>query len=114
MGDVLLGQHLAHIGAAGGVADHGGAAADEGDGLVACHLQTLHQGQGHEVAGSQTVGGAVKADVEGGLAVFDEVDDLVIGDLSHEAAGLEFFVQSHKKFPPVCRAEGKIKRPLPK
>ena len=28
----------------------------------------------------------------------DEVDDLVIGDLSHEAAGLEFFVQSHKYF----------------
>ena len=98
VGDVLLGQHLAHIGAAGGVADHGGAAADEGDGLVACHLQTLHQGQGHEVAGSQAVGGAVKADVEGGLAVVDDVDDLVIGDLSHEAAGLEFFVQSHKNF----------------
>ena len=26
------------------------------------------------------------------------IDDLVISDLSHEAAGLEFFVQSHKNF----------------
>ncbi len=74
--DVLLGQHLAHIGAAGGVADHGGAAADQGDGLVARHLQALHQGQGHKVAGGQAVGRAVKADVEGGLAVVDQVADL--------------------------------------
>ena len=31
--DVLPGEHFPHIGAPGGVADHGGAAADEGDGL---------------------------------------------------------------------------------
>ena len=75
MGDVLLGQHLAHIGAAGGVTDHGSAAANLGDGLVACHLQALHQGQGHKVSCGQTIGGAVEADVEGSLAVVDEVDD---------------------------------------
>ena len=39
MGDIVLGQHLAHIGAAGGVTDHSSAAADQGDGLVACQLQ---------------------------------------------------------------------------
>ncbi len=88
-------------------------AADEGDGLVACHLQTLHQGQGHEVAGSQAVGGAVKADVEGGLAVVDEVDDLVIGDLSHEAAGLS---SSYRviNISSCLSGRGKIKHPLPK
>ena len=114
VGNVLLGQHLAHIGTAGGVADHGGAAADEGDGLVACHLQALHQGQGHEMSGGQAVGGAVEADVEGSLAVVDEVDDLLIGDLGHQTAGFQFFVQSHKKFPPVLSGRGKNKTPSAK
>ena len=41
--DVLLGEHFTHIGTAGGVADHGGAAADQGNGLIAGHLQPLHQ-----------------------------------------------------------------------
>ena len=104
--DVLFGQHLAHIGAAGGVADHGGAAADQGDGLVAGHLQALHQGQGHEVAGGQAVGGAVKADVKSGLALVDDVDDLLIGDLGHQAAGFQFVVQLHKNIPPVFVPSG--------
>ena len=50
------------------------------------------------MASGQAVGSAVKTDIEGCFAVVDEVDDLIIGDLSHEAAGLEFFVQSHKNF----------------
>ena len=98
VGDILFGQHLAHVGTAGGVADHGSAAADQGNRLVACHLQALHQGQGHKVACGQAVGSAVKADVKGCLAIVDQVDDLFIGDLGHQAAGLEFFVQSHDFF----------------
>ena len=73
-------------------------AADQGNRLVACHLQALHQGQGHKVACGQAVGSAVKADVKGCLAIVDQVDDLFIGDLGHQAAGLEFFVQSHDFF----------------
>ena len=97
VGNVLLGEHLAHVGTAGGVADHGGTAANQGDGAVAGHLQPLHQGQGHKMAGGQAVSGAVKADVECCLAVVDEVNDLFVGDLRHQAAGFEFFVQSHRK-----------------
>ena len=97
VGNVLLGEHLAHVGTAGGVADHGGAAANQGDGAVAGHLQPLHQGQGHKMAGGQAVSSAVKADVECCLAVVDEVNDLFVGDLRHQAAGFEFFVQSHRK-----------------
>ena len=41
--DGFLGQHLAHIGAAGGVADEGRAVSNEGDGLVTRHLQALHE-----------------------------------------------------------------------
>ena len=40
--DVFHREHLAHVGAAARVADHRGAAADEGNRLVARHLQALH------------------------------------------------------------------------
>ncbi len=91
--DVLPGEHFPHIGAAGGVADHGGAAADEGDGLVARLLQALHKGQGHEVARREAVGGAVKADVEGGLARVDHLANFVlVGDLGDQPPGRQFFV----------------------
>ena len=111
--DVLPRQHLAHIGAAGGVADHGGAAADQGDGLVAGHLQPLHQGQGHKVAGGQAVGGAVKTDVEGRFALVDDVDDLLVGDLGHQAAGLEFVVEFHIGYLLFLGQRAKEKRPPP-
>ncbi len=79
---------LTHIGTAGGVADHGGAAADQGNGLVACHLQALHQAQGHKVAHVQAVRRAVKADVEGGLAVVDHLADLFfVRHLGDQTAG---------------------------
>ena len=94
--DGLLGQHLAHVGTAGGVADQGGAVADQGDGLVARHLQTLHQAQRHKVTHMQRIGRAVKADVEGGLAVVDHFADFfLIGDLSDQAAGHKFFINTH-------------------
>ena len=94
--DILLGEHLPHIGAAGGVTDHGGAAADEGDGLVARHLQALHQGQGHEMTRRQRVRCAVKADVKGSLAVVDHFTDLfLVGDLCDQATGHQLFINSH-------------------
>ena len=119
--DVLLGEHLAHIRAAGGVADHGGAAADQGDGLVARHLQALHQSQGHEMACRQGVRRAVKADIERGLAVVDHLADLfLVCDLGDQAPSHQFFINSHvvlipfryfgrtggKKTPPVRLTEG--------
>ena len=113
MGDIVLGQHLAHIGAAGGVADHGSAAANQGNRLVACHLQALHQGQGHKVACGQAVGSAVKADIKSSLAVVDQVNDLLIGDLGYQTAGFQFFVQRHGKNL-LFLGQRKQKRPLPK
>ena len=72
-----------------------GAAADQGDGLVARHLQPLHQAQGHEVAHVQAVRRAVKADIERGLAVVHQFPDLLlIGDLGNESPGLQFFVNT--------------------
>ena len=111
--DIVLGQHLAHIGAAGGVTDHSSAAADQGDGLVACQLQALHQGQRQKMAGSQAVSGAVKADIKSSLAVVDQVNDLLIGDLGYQTTGFQFFVQRHGKNL-LFLGQRKQKRPLPK
>ena len=94
--DGLLRHHGAHVGTAGGIADHGGAAADEGDGLVAGHLEALHQAQSHEVAHMEAVGGGVKADIEGGLAVVYKFPDLIlVGHLGDQATGNQFFVNLH-------------------
>ena len=95
--DVLLGQHLAHIGTARRVTDHCRAAANQGNGAVAGLLQALHQGQGHKVTGSQAVRRAVKANVERGLAVVDDLLDLLlVGDLGNQAAGLQFVINRHE------------------
>ena len=113
MSDIVLGQHFAHIGAAGGIADHGSAAANQGDGLVASQLQALHQGQRQKMAGSQAVGSAVKADIKSSLAVVDQVNDLLIGDLGYQTTGFQFFVQRHGKNL-LFLGQRKQKRPLPK
>ena len=66
-------------------------------GLVAGLLQALHQGQGHKVTGSQAVRRAVKANVERGLAVVDDLLDLLlVGDLGNQAAGLQFVINRHE------------------
>ena len=100
--DVGLGEHLAHIVATRGVSDHGRAAADERNGLVARHLESFHQAQRHEVADVQAIRRAVKADVERRLAVVDEVADLLlVRHLRDQAARLELFINSHLLIPPV-------------
>ena len=97
--DGLGGHHTAHVGAAGGVADIAGAAADEGDGPVARHLQPLHQAQGHEVAHVEGVGGGVKADIENGLPLVDHLGDLLlVGHLGNQSAGFQFFVTGHRSY----------------
>ena len=94
--DGLLSKHLAHIGAAGGVADERRAVADEGDGLVAGHLQALHQAQRHKVTNVQRIRRAVKANVKRGFAVVDHVFDLfLIGHLRDQAAFDQFIIQCH-------------------
>ena len=100
--DVGLGEHLAHIVATRGVSDHGRAAADQGDGLVARHLESFHQAQRHEVADVQAIRRAVKADVERRLAVVDEVANLLlVRHLRDQAARFELFINSPLLIPPV-------------
>ena len=48
------------------------------------------------MAGGQAVGGAVKANVEGGLAVVDHFPDFfLVGDLGDQATGNQFIIQFH-------------------
>ena len=97
--DLLDGHHGAKIRAPGGIADHACAAAYERYGLVACFLQSLHKKKGHKVAYMQGISGRIKADIEGGLAVVDQVSDLGgIRKLCQKASGLQFLVDFHILF----------------
>ena len=42
-------HHLAHICSARGVANHSSTATDKNDGLISCHLQSLHKAESHKV-----------------------------------------------------------------
>ncbi len=102
--NVLSGKHLAHIRPPGGVADHGGAAPNQGNGLVARQLEPLHQGQRHKMPRRQAVRSAVVANIEGGLAVVDESADLLlIRYLSDQPPGLQFLINGH-----VCLSFSRI------
>ena len=86
------GHHLPHIGLAGRISDHAGAASQQNDGLVARHLESLHQAQRHKVAYMQGICGGVKADVEGCFAGVDQFLDLLfIGELCQQPSAFQFF-----------------------
>jgi len=63
--DSFFREHLAHFGAAAGVANHGSAAAHQANGPMPGFLQVHHGHNGNQMAGVQAVGGAVKAYVKG-------------------------------------------------
>ena len=82
--------HRARFVLAGGVADHGGAAAHQRDRLVAALLQPVQHHHGQVVADVQRRRGAVVADIGGRLALGGErVEALEIGTLVDEAAFLQ-------------------------
>ena len=87
--DLGDGAQRARLVLAGGIADHGGAAAHQRDRLVAALLQPVQQHHGEEVADMQRRRGAVIADIGGGFALDGErVQPLEIGALVDEAAFL--------------------------
>ena len=76
--DGLARHHGAHIGAAGGVADHARAAADEDDGLMAGILHVAHGDELHEVADVQAVRRGIEADIEGDALAAELFVELVL------------------------------------
>ena len=101
--DVVLylvgGEQFALGGLEGGVANHAGGAADDGQRLVAGHLEVLEQHDGDEVADMEAVGGGVDADVGGGYFFVE----LLLGaghDVVNHTAPFKFFykIGVHVKF----------------
>ena len=94
--DGLLGHHAAHIGPARGVTDHGRAAANQGNGLIARHLQPLHKTQGHKMAYMERIRRGVETNVEGGLAVIHHFPNFfLVGHLSDQSTGYQFVKHFH-------------------
>ena len=95
--DGFAAHHLAHVALAAGIADHGGAAAAQGDRPVPGALQMRHGHDGDVVAHMQAVRRGVKAHVEGhGLALQRLVEVVLKGDLRDETALLEHVQYVHK------------------
>ena len=88
--DRLVGQDLAHLGLARGVADARGAAADEGDGAVPRALQVGHGEQLQQVPHVQAGAGGIEADVEGDpLALHQLAQARLVGALGDETPLLQ-------------------------
>ena len=101
--DGLLSHHRPHIRTAGGVSDHSSTTANEGNGLIASHLQPLHQAQCHKVSNMERVSRGIKANIERSLAVVDHLADLFfIGHLGDQAAGNQFIIQFHFYSSKIC------------
>ena len=69
----FLGQHLTHIGLAGGITNHGGTAADQRNRAMAGLLQASHNNQLQEMADMQGICCGIKANIERGLMVIQQV-----------------------------------------
>ena len=108
--DGLDGHHLTHVGLAGRIADHRGAAAHQGDRLVACALHMRHGHDRDVVTDMQGICSRVEADIEGSRVLELLVQVLLVGYLRDKAAILEDVenVLCHVGF---LLFEGKLKRP---
>ena len=100
LGDVgiqhLLGEQLALLRLAAGVADGAGGAAGQRDGVMAQQLEAAQRQQRHEVAHVQAVGGRVKAAVKRDGPGADALGQLLrIGAIGQQSAPLEFFQNVH-------------------
>ena len=116
VGDLLLCEHFPHIGLAGRVADHACAAPEQGDRFIACHLQALHEAQGHKMSDVQAVRRRIKADVENGFSRIDEFPDpLLVRYLCNQASCFQFFIYLHDRVTPFSlTGEGSRKVRHPK
>ena len=99
MVNIFPGQHLSHIGSAGWISDHSGAAANQGNGSVPRHLKPFHQSQRHKMTGSKAVRRTVIPNIENCLSVIDQfLDFRLIRYLSNKASGHQFVVDRHIYF----------------
>ncbi|EJX02276.1 membrane protein [gut metagenome] len=99
MVDVFSGKHFAHIGSAGGIADHGSTTTDKGYGLVSGHLKAFHKSKSHKVTCGKAVSSAVKANIEFSFAVIYHFPYFfLICHLSDKSTLYQLFVDFHLLF----------------
>ena len=95
----LRSHHLTHIGTSGRISDHSCSAANQGDGLISCHLQTLHQAKSHEMTNMQTVCSRIETNVESCLSfIYHFFDFFFICNLGNQTAGYQLVITSHVCF----------------
>ena len=100
--DLLDGAQRARFVLAGGIADHGGAAAHQGDRLVAALLQPIQHHHGEEVADVQRRR-AIIADIGRGLTFRSKrVEALEIGTLVDETTFLQDIQKIRFKSSHLC------------
>ena len=74
--DNLWRHHSSHISTARWISYHSGTPADQGDWLISCHLQTLHQAERHKMSYMEAVCCRVKANIEYRLSLIYHFPDL--------------------------------------
>ncbi len=84
--DLLDAEELAHLGLAAGIADHAGAAADDGDRPVAVALHVSQGHDRHQVADVKAGRAGIKADVAGDGPLHGSAHAVGVGHLLDKAA----------------------------
>ncbi len=85
--NILFCEHFTHIGFSRRVADHSRAAAEQGNRLVARHLQTLHKAERHKMTDVQAVRCRVEANVKRSFArVYHLAYLVLVGHLGDQAS----------------------------
>ena len=114
-GDIVINllprQHFTHVALARGVADHAGAAAEQGDRVMPVPLHMRHDDHGHKMPDMQAIGRRIKADVEGSSAAVQQLAHLLlIRRLRDQTALLQFIKKRHfytsnmiRRFKPLPR-----------
>ncbi len=87
MSNLLLGQHLPHIGSARRVTHHGRSAAKNGNGPVAGLLHIGHNNKLQQMANMETVCGGIKAYIKSNAFTSKKLSDFILmGGLSNKAS----------------------------
>src|SRR5690606_20886118 len=92
VGELFAGEEIALGGAAGGIADHAGGAAGEGDDVVAGELEATQHQLPHEVPDVKRVAGRVEAAIQRHRSLAQALGERVkVGAIGQQAAPLEVF-----------------------
>ena len=106
MVDGFLSHHSTHIASSGRVADHCSTASDQGDRLVTCHLQSLHQAKRHKVTYVKAVCCGIKTNIKGSFTVIDQLlNFFFVCQLSKKTSCFQLVINRHRLLSPLILFE---------